>query len=134
MEDARLIVNGQELTLPTITGSEGEVAIDISALRKQTGITTFDRGFGNTAEAQSAITFINGEKGILRYRGYPIEQLATQADFLEVAWLLSNGELPTNDVSAGQPWLQGRLPVRGRGCGERSRAGRTCRRSPRPVR
>lgn len=100
MEDARLIVNGQELTLPTITGSEGEVAIDISALRKQTGITTFDRGFGNTAEAQSAITFINGEKGILRYRGYPIEQLATQADFLEVAWLLSNGELPTNDELA----------------------------------
>ena len=97
MEDARLIVNGQELALPVIQGSEGEVAIDISTLRKQTGITTFDRGFGNTAEAQSAITFIDGEKGILRYRGYPIEELATNADFLEVAWLLSNGDLPTGD-------------------------------------
>ncbi len=95
MDDAVLRVNGEEISLPVIVGTEGESAIDISALRKQTGITTFDRGFGNTAETQSSITFIDGEKGILRYRGYPIEQLAIHADFLEVAWLLSNGELPT---------------------------------------
>jgi len=100
MDDAVLRVNGEEISLPMIVGTEGEMAIDISALRKQTGITTFDRGFGNTAETQSAITFINGEEGILRYRGYPIEQLATQADFLEVAWLLSNGELPNADELA----------------------------------
>ena len=71
------------------------MGIDISTLRSQTGFTTFDRGFGNTAETESAITFIDGEKGILRYRGYSIEELATHADFLEVAWLLSAGELPT---------------------------------------
>lgn len=108
MDDAVLRVNGEEISLPMIVGTEGEMAIDISTLRKQTGITTFDRGFGNTAETKSAITFINGEEGILRYRGYPIEQLATQADFLEVAWLLSNGELPnaeelatfTNDITS----------------------------------
>ena len=95
MEDAVLKIGDEEITLPVRTGTEGEVAIDIGALRGQTGYTTFDRGFGNTAETQSAITFIDGEKGILRYRGYPIEQLATNADFLEIAWLLSNGELPS---------------------------------------
>ena len=95
MDNAVLRVNGEEISLPVIVGTEGESAIDISALRKHTGITTFDRGFGNTAETQSSITFIDGEKGILRYRGYPIEQLAVHANFLEVAWLLSNGELPT---------------------------------------
>ncbi len=95
MNDASLTIGDKTLSLPVIVGSEGEIAIDISSLRKETGVTTFDRGFGNTAETTSAITFINGEEGILRYRGYPIEQLATNADFLEVAWLLSNGELPS---------------------------------------
>lgn len=95
MEDAVLKIGDQELTLPVRVGSEGETAIDIAKLRSKTGVTTFDRGFGNTAETESAITFIDGEQGILRYRGYPIEQLAARADFLEVAWLLAYGDLPT---------------------------------------
>ncbi len=101
MEDAILKVGEKEITLPVRTGTEGEVGIDISTLRSQTGFTTFDRGFGNTAETESAITFIDGEKGILRYRGYSIEELATHADFLEVAWLLSEGELPTKEELDG---------------------------------
>ncbi len=95
MNDVTLGFGDGELKLPTVAGSEGEVAIDISTLRKETGYTTFDRGFGNTAETKSSITFINGEEGILRYRGYPIEQLAERSTFLEVAWLLSHGELPS---------------------------------------
>lgn len=94
MQDASLTIGEQTLSLPAIVGSEGEVAFDISKLRSSTKTTTFDRGFGNTAETQSAITFIDGEAGILRYRGYPIEDLADHADFLEVALLLANGELP----------------------------------------
>ena len=101
MEDAILKVGEKEITLPVRMGTEGEVGIDISTLRSQTGFTTFDRGFGNTAETESAITFIDGEKGILRYRGYSIEELATHADFLEVAWLLSEGELPTKEELDG---------------------------------
>jgi len=97
MNDVTLGFGDGELKLPTVAGSEGEVAIDITTLRKETGYTTFDRGFGNTAETKSSITFINGEEGILRYRGYPIEQLAERSTFLEVAWLLSHGELPTPD-------------------------------------
>jgi citrate synthase len=78
-----------------IVGTEGETAVDINRLRGTSGMVAFDRGFANTAETKSAITFLDGEKGILRYRGYPIEQLAETASFLEVAYLLSNGELPT---------------------------------------
>lgn len=100
MRDASLIIGDHELSLPAIVGSEGETAFDISKVRATTGMTTFDRGFGNTAETQSAITFINGEAGILRYRGYSIEDLAEHADFLEVALLLANGELPTADELA----------------------------------
>ena len=94
-EDAVLRVGDQEYQLPVIVGTEGEVAVDINHLRGTSGTVTFDRGFANTAETQSAITFLDGEQGILRYRGYPIEQIAEQASFPEVAYLLVNGELPS---------------------------------------
>ena len=94
-EDAVLRVGDQEYQLPVIVGTEGEVAVDINHLRGASGTVTFDRGFANTAETQSAITFLDGEQGILRYRGYPIEQIAEQASFPEVAYLLVNGELPS---------------------------------------
>ncbi|MGZ5384553.1 MAG: citrate/2-methylcitrate synthase, partial [Acidimicrobiia bacterium] len=94
-EDAVLRVGDQEYLLPVIVGTEGEIAVDINRLRGSSGLVTFDRGFANTAETQSAITFLDGERGILRYRGYPIEQLAEQATFLEVAYLLADGRLPS---------------------------------------
>jgi citrate synthase len=81
--------------MPVVEGSEGELGIDIAQLRNKTGMITLDPGFGNTGSCRSAITFIDGERGILRYRGYPIEELAAQSTFLEVAWLLMYGELPT---------------------------------------
>ena len=92
---ARLEVAGKAVELPVVKGSEGEIGIDIQKLRQQTGAITLDPGFGNTGACRSAITFIDGEKGILRYRGYPIEQLAAGASFLEVAHLLLEGELPS---------------------------------------
>jgi len=96
MSEAKLtLADGTEITLPIIEGSEGEKAIDISKLRAETGHITLDNGFVNTGSCKSAITFLNGEKGILRYRGYPIEQLAEQSTFVEVAYLLYYGELPT---------------------------------------
>jgi citrate synthase len=91
---ATLEYDGKTLSLPVHTGSEGETAVDIQALRNKTGLITLDPGYGNTGACRSAITFIDGEKGILRYRGYPIEELAENASFLEVAWLLLYGELP----------------------------------------
>ncbi|MCP4005152.1 MAG: citrate synthase [bacterium] len=96
MEDemARLEIDGKAHEFPVITGSEGERGIDISDLRSQTGLITLDRGYKNTGSCLSEITFIDGEQGILRYRGYPIEELAEKSDFLEVAYLLINGELP----------------------------------------
>ncbi|MEE8407601.1 MAG: citrate/2-methylcitrate synthase, partial [Acidimicrobiia bacterium] len=84
-----------ELTLPSYVGTEGEIAVDIGNLRASLGVVTVDRGFANTAEGASSVSYINGEEGILRYRGYPIDQLAEQASFLEVAYLLQYGELPT---------------------------------------
>jgi len=96
-ETAKIIVDDKTYELPLVRGTENEVAIDISKLRAQTGIITIDPGFKNTGSTQSAITFLNGEKGELRYRGYPIEQLAENSDFLEVAYLLLNGELPNKD-------------------------------------
>ena len=94
-ETARIILDGQEYELPIITGSEGEQAMDISKFRGASGgFITIDPGFKNTGSCTSAITFLDGEKGILRYRGYPIEQLAEKASFLEVAYLLINGDLP----------------------------------------
>jgi citrate synthase len=86
---------GRGVSLPVIRGSEGEAAFDIGRLRAETGLITFDPGYANTGSCASAITFIDGEKGILRYRGYPIEELADKSSFLEVAWLLLEGELPT---------------------------------------
>src|SRR3990170_3938325 len=88
--------DGRTVTLPLVKGSEGEIGIDIRQLRSNTGLITLDPGFGNTGACQSRITFIDGERGILRYRGYPIEDLAQHSTFLEVAWLLINGELPTS--------------------------------------
>ncbi len=86
--------DGQSIELPVITGSENEKAVDISKLRAQTGHITLDPGYGNTGSCQSGITFLNGEKGILRYRGIPIEQLAAKASFVEVCYLLIYGKLP----------------------------------------
>lgn len=94
-EVAKLIIDGKELILPVIEGSEGEKAIDIRSLRQKTGYITFDPGFGNTGTCRSAITFMDGEKGILRYRGIPIEQLAEHSTFVETAFLLITGQLPT---------------------------------------
>ena len=89
--------DGTPISLPLVTGSEGEVGMDIQQLRAKTGMITFDPGFGNSGACRSAITFIDGEKGILRYRGYDIAELAKKSSFLETAWLLLNGELPTGD-------------------------------------
>ncbi len=94
-ETAQLRVDGKTLELPIVTGSEGERGIDISQLRAQTGYITLDPGYANTGSCKSAITFIDGEQGILRYRGIPIEQLAEKSTFLEVAYLLIYGSLPT---------------------------------------
>ena len=95
MSVARLTLDDQEHEFPVIVGSEGELAIHSQALRSQTGAITLDPGYGNTGSCRSAITFIDGEQGILRYRGYPIEQLAERASFVEVCYLLIYGELPT---------------------------------------
>ena len=89
-------INDQLLGLPTVVGSEGEVGIDISTLRDKTGCITLDPGYGNTGACESAITFIDGEKGILRYRGYDIAELAEKSSFIETAYLLIYGELPTH--------------------------------------
>ena len=94
-EVAKLELDGKIYEFPVIEGSENEKAIDISKLRASTGYITIDPGFKNTGSTKSGITFLNGEEGILRYRGYPIEQLAEKAEFLEVAYLLIYGELPT---------------------------------------
>jgi citrate synthase len=94
---ARLIIDNDSYDLPVVLGSEGERAVDISHLRDMSGHVTFDEGYMNTGSCKSAITFIDGEKGILRYRGIPIEQLARKSTFLETAWLLIYGELPTRD-------------------------------------
>ena len=99
-EPASLSLEGQPVELPVIVGSEGEKAIDISRLRSGTGYITLDEGYVNTGSTTSGITFLNGEKGILRYRGYPIEDLAARCDFIEVAYLLIYGELPTRDELA----------------------------------
>ena len=92
---ATIEINGEKYEFPLITGTENEVAINIQTLRSVTnGVTTIDPGYKNTGSCESAITFLNGEEGILRYRGYSIEELAEKADFLEVAYLLIFGELP----------------------------------------
>jgi len=95
MSTAKLIIEGQQHEFPVTVGSEGERGIDISTLRSDTGgVITLDPGYGNTGSCESAITFIDGERGILRYRGYPIEQIAASADFIDVCFLLIYGHLP----------------------------------------
>ena len=96
---ATIEVNGKKIELPVIKGTENELAIDISNFRSASGgVITIDPGFKNTGSCESTITFLDGEKGILRYRGYSIEELAEKADFLEVAYLLIFGELPTKEL------------------------------------
>lgn len=93
----KLEIEGKTHEFPVVTGTENEKSIDISALRAKTGYVTLDNGFMNTGSCQSQVTYLNGEKGVLRYRGYPIEQLADKSNFLEVAWLLNYKKLPTQD-------------------------------------
>ncbi len=96
-EIAKLELDGKSYEFPVVEGSENEKGIDISKLRATTGYITLDSGFKNTGSTKSAITYLDGENGVLRYRGYPIEQLAERASFLEVAFLLIYGELPTQN-------------------------------------
>src|SRR3954466_15144268 len=88
-------VNGSNFPYPILEGSVGPEVIDIRKLYNETGLFTYDPGFTSTASCESAITYIDGEKGILLHRGYPIDQLAEQSTFMEVAYLLLHGELPT---------------------------------------
>ncbi|MFK8288435.1 citrate synthase [Capnocytophaga canimorsus] len=94
-ETVKLTFEGKEYEFPIVVGTENEKGIDIDKLRALTGLITLDSGYKNTGACKSAITYLDGEKGILRYRGYDIEELAEKADFLEVAYLLVFGELPT---------------------------------------
>ncbi|MDE3066195.1 MAG: citrate synthase [Verrucomicrobiota bacterium] len=96
-KEAKLELDGKAHTLPVIVGSEGEKALDISSLRADTGCITLDESYGNTGSCTSRITFIDGEKGILRYRGIPIEELAEKSTFIEAAYLIIYGDLPTRD-------------------------------------
>jgi citrate synthase len=96
-EFAELHFNGEIYQIPVIEGTEKEKALDISKLRGQSGLITIDPGFKNTGSTKSAITFLDGEKGILRYRGYSIEQLAEKSSFLEIAYLIIYGELPNEE-------------------------------------
>jgi citrate synthase len=93
---AELKIDGKTYTLPVVVGSENEPAVDVSSLRNNTGYITLDDGYGNTGSCQSKITFIDGEQGILRYRGIPIEELAEKSTFIEVAHLIIMGHLPCN--------------------------------------
>ncbi len=106
-DTATLTIDGQTFELPIVRGSEGEVAVDVSCLRSWTGAITLDPGYANTGACSSAISFVDGEKGILRYRGYPIEQLARQSSFVETAMLLVFGELPSREERAAFRTLLG---------------------------
>ena len=94
---ATLTIGDKTLKLPIMVGTEGEKAFDIRALRQDTGFITYDPGLANTGSCKSAITFMDGEKGILRYRGIPIDQLAEESSFVETSYLLINGKLPTRE-------------------------------------
>ncbi|ADK84859.1 citrate synthase I [Desulfarculus baarsii DSM 2075] len=96
-EVAKLTIGDQTIELPVVIGTEGEKAIDISVLRQKTGVITLDPGFANTGSCTSAITFMDGEQGILRYRGIPVQELAEKSTFVETAYLLINGDLPTRN-------------------------------------
>jgi citrate synthase len=97
IEYAKIEFEGKTYEFPIVVGSEGEKAIDISNLRQKTGLITLDPGYANTGSCMSTITFMDGEKGILRYRGIPVEELAEHSSFIETAFLLINGRLPTRD-------------------------------------
>ncbi|MFM6974623.1 MAG: citrate/2-methylcitrate synthase, partial [Agromyces sp.] len=99
-DKATLHIGGTSADLPVLRGTDGAAAIDLSTLNRQTGLNTLDYGFVNTAATRSAITYIDGNEGILRYRGYPIEEVAKNSTYLEVAWLLIYGEIPTADQLA----------------------------------
>ncbi|MCB1054866.1 MAG: citrate (Si)-synthase, partial [Acidobacteria bacterium] len=101
MTTAKLTLEGQDYEFPVVEGSEGELGIDTGALRSQTGAISLDPGYGNTGSCLSAITFIDGEKGILRYRGYDIEDLAANCSFPEVCYLLIYGHLPNRQEFSG---------------------------------
>ena len=96
-ETAKLNLSGGEYDLPVYEGSVGNRAMDITKLFKETGCITLDPGYANTGSTTSSVTFVDGEKGILRYRGYPVEDLAKQCDFTETAYLIIHGELPTEE-------------------------------------
>ncbi|HWB14301.1 MAG TPA: citrate synthase [Pirellulales bacterium] len=100
-EVAKLRFGEKEIDLPVVVGSENEKAIDISQLRAQTGLITLDEGYVNTGATTSAITYLDGEQGVLRYRGYPIEELAQRCDFIETSYLLIYGELPNHKQLEG---------------------------------
>ncbi|MFO0569695.1 MAG: citrate synthase [Polyangiaceae bacterium] len=104
MSSATLVYEGKEYSLPVLEGSEKEKAIDIRKLRADTGLVTYDDGYGNTGSCKSAITFIDGDRGILRYRGYPIEEVAERARFTEVCYLLIYGKRPSMEELAA--WRQ----------------------------
>src|SRR3954471_17018498 len=95
-KESKLELDGKVFTLPTVEGSEGEKAGDVSSLRATTGYITLDDGYGNTGSCSSKITFIDGDKGILRYRGLAIEELAEKSNFVETAYLVIYGELPNS--------------------------------------
>jgi hypothetical protein len=121
---ATLTFGDQTIELPVIEGSEGELAVDITQLRAKSGLITLDAGFGNTGACRSAITFIDGDRGILRHRGISIEQLAESSTFVEVAWLLIFGRLPsqTSSTASASGWPPTRRCTR--------RSGTTSRASP----
>ncbi len=96
-EKAELTFRGQKIALDVYEGTQHELAIDITNLRSETGLITYDPGYGNTGSAMSTITFVDGEQGILKFRGYPIEELAENSRFIEVAYLILFGKLPTRD-------------------------------------
>ncbi len=100
---ATLVLDDVSYQLPIVHGTEGERAIDIRDLRSQTGYITLDPGYGNTGSCLSNITYIDGDQGILRYRGIPIEQFGNGPNFIEVAWLLIFGRLPTEEEYRASP-------------------------------
>jgi citrate synthase len=118
-DNAKLILGDNSIELPIIIGTEGEKAVDISKLRAETGFVTYDNGLGNTGACKSAVSFISGEKGILRHRGYTIEELCEKSNFIEVSYLVISGELPTQSeyddfqkrISKGSRLPQGVLDI-----------------------
>src|SRR5277367_6492123 len=101
---AQLKLDDKDYTLPVMIGTEGEKAIDTRKLRAETGYIAYDQGYGNTGSCESGITYLDGDNGILRHRGYPIEQLAQHSNFVETAYLIIYGELPNQEqrIAFGQ--------------------------------